>query len=166
MFLAYFLGSGFVLIGNSNQQASVMFLSCISWAPVMLFVISNFLVCEVGEGKARFRDVFISTAYMFAPFVVLMPFVILISHMITGNELALLELAIIAIVGWTVVNLLIATKEIHVFELGEAIGHLLITAFLMAVIVLAVSLIYMLCEEMVDMVISVIKEVYYRVFLA
>ena len=166
LFLAYFLGSGFVLIGNSNQQASVMFLSCIFWAPVMLFVISNFLVCEVGEGKARFRDVFISTAYMFAPFVVLMPFVILISHMITGNELALLELAIIAIVGWTVVNLLIATKEIHVFELGEAIGHLLITAFLMAVIVLAVSLIYMLCEEMVDMVISVIKEVYYRVFLA
>ena len=166
LFLAYFLGSGFVLIGNSNQQASVMFLSCIFWAPVMLFVISNFLVCEVGEGKARFRDVFISTAYMFAPFVVLMPFVILISHMITGNELALLELAIIAIVGWTVVNLLIATKEIHVFEMGEAIGHLLITAFLMAVIVLAVSLIYMLCEEMVDMVISVIKEVYYRVFLA
>lgn len=166
LFLAYFLGSGFVLIGNSDQQASVMFLSCIFWAPVMLFVISNFLVCEVGEGKARFRDVFISTAYMFAPFVVLMPFVILISHMITGNELALLELAIIAIVGWTVVNLLIATKEIHVFELGEAIGHLLITAFLMAVIVLAVSLIYMLCEEMVDMVISVIKEVYYRVFLA
>ena len=166
LFLAYFFGSGFVLIGNSNQQASVMFLSCIFWAPVMLFVISNFLVCEVGEGKARFRDVFISTAYMFAPFVVLMPFVILISHMITGNELALLELAVIAIVGWTVVNLLIATKEIHVFEVGEAIGHLLITLFLMAVIVLAVSLIYMLCEEMVDMVISVIKEVYYRVFLA
>ena len=166
LFMAYFLGSGFVLIGNSAQQASVMFLSCIFWAPVMLFVISNFLVCEVGEGKARFRDVFISTAYMFAPFVVLMPFVILISHMITANELALLELAIIAIVGWTVVNLLIATKEIHVFELGEAIAHLLITAFLMAVIVLALSLIYMLCEEMVDMVISVVKEVYYRVFLA
>ena len=166
LFMAYFLGSGFVLIGNSAQDASVLFLSCIFWAPVMLFVVSNFLVCEVGEGKARFRDVFISTAYVLAPFVVLMPFAILISHIITGNELALLELGIIAIVGWTVVNLLIATKEIHVFEIGEAIVHLLITAFLMAVIVLAVSLIFMLCEEMVDMVISVIKEVYYRVFLS
>ena len=67
---------------------------------------------------------------------------------------------------WVVVNLLIATKEIHVFEMGEAIKHLLITAFLMAVIVLALSLIYLLCEEMIDMVISVIKEVYYRVFLS
>lgn len=166
LFLAYFLGSGFVLIGNSAQWVSVIFLCCIFWVPVMLFIISNFLVCEVGEGKARFRDVFISTAYVLAPFVVLMPFVILISHMITGNELALLELAIIAIIGWVVINLLIATKEIHVFELGEAIVHLLITAFLMAVIVLAVSMIYMLCEEMIDMVISVVKEVYYRVFLS
>ena len=166
LFLAYFLGSGFVLIGNSNQYASVIFLTCIFWAPVMLFVVSNFLVCEVGEGKARFRDVFISTAYVLAPYTVFMPFVILISHIITGNELALLELGIIAILGWVVINLLIATKEIHVFEMGEAIVHLLITAFLMAVIVLAVSLIYMLCEEMIDMIISVIKEVYYRVFLS
>lgn len=166
LFLTYFLGSGFVLIGNSAQWASVMFLSCIFWAPVVLFVGSNFLVSEVGEGKGRFRDVFISTAYVLAPFVVLMPFVILISHMITGNELALLELGIVAIVGWTVVNLLIATKEIHMFEMGETIAHLLITAFLMAVIVLAVSMIFMLCEEMVDMIISVAKEVYYRVFLS
>ena len=81
-------------------------------------------------------------------------------------ELALLELGIVAIVGWTVVHLLIATKEIHMFEMGETIAHLLITAFLMAVIVLAVSMIFMLCEEMVDMIISVAKEVYYRVFLS
>ena len=166
LFLAYFMGSGFVLIGNSGQWASVMFLSCIFWAPVMLFVVSNFLVCEVGEGKATFRDVFISTAYVLAPFVVLMPFGIAISHIITGNELALLELGIIAVAGWTVVNLLIATKEIHMFDLREAIVHLLITVFLMAVIVLALSLIYMLCQEMVDMFVAEIKEVYYRVFLS
>lgn len=166
LFMTYFLGSGFVLIGNSAKSASVLFYSCMFWAPVMLFVISNYLVCEVGEGKARFRDVFISTAYILAPFVVLMPFVILISHIITGNELALLELGIVAILGWVLVNLLIATKEIHLFEMGEAIRHLLITLFLMAVIVLALSLIYMLCEEMVNIFIAVVKEVHYRVFLS
>lgn len=166
LFMAYFMGSGFVLIGNSGQSASVAFYSCMFWAPVMLFVISNYLVSEVGEGKARFRDVFISTAYILAPFVVLMPFVILISHVITGNELTLLELAILAILGWVLVNVVIATKEIHMFEMREAIVHLLITAFLMAVIVLALSLVYMLCEEMVNIAIAVVKEVHYRVFLS
>lgn len=166
LFLAYFLGSGFVLIGNSAQDASVLFLSCIFWAPVMLYVVSNFLVCEVGDGKARFRDVFISTAYILAPFVVLMPFVILISHMITGNELALLSLVLVAMVGWAFVNLMISIKETHMFDLKEAIVHLLITVFLMAVIVLAVSMIFMLCQQIVDVIVSVVKEVYYRVFLS
>ena len=166
LFLAYFTCSGFVLIGNSAQDASILFLSCIFWAPIMLFIVSNFLVCEVCEGKAAFRDVFISTAYVFAPFVVLMPFGIAISHIITGNELPLLQLAIIAISGWTVANLVIATMQIQMFELKVALKHLLITAFLMAVTVLALSLIYILCEEMVDMVISIAKEVYYRVVLS
>ena len=166
LFMAYFLGSGFVLIGNSAQDASVAFLSCIFWAPVLLFNISNYLVAEVGEGKARFRDVFISTAYMLAPFVVFMPLVILLSHMVTGNELALLQLGIIAIVGWVVVNLVICTMQIHMFEIGEALTHLLITAFLMAVVVLAGSLIYMLCDEIINIIVAVTKEVYYRVFLS
>ena len=52
------------------------------------------------------------------------------------------------------------------FEMGRAITHLLITVFLMAVIVLALSLIYLLCEEMVNIVIAVVKEVQYRVFLS
>ena len=166
LFMAYFIGSGFVLIGNSGKNASVLFYSCMFWAPILLFVVSNYLVCEVREGKARFRDVFISTAYILAPFVVLMPFVILISHIITGNELTLLQLVIIAILGWVLVNLIIATKEIHLFEMGEALIHLLITLFLMAVIVLALSLVYMLCEELINIVISVAKEVQYRVFLS
>ena len=166
LFMAYFFGSGFVLIGNSAKSASVLFYSCMFWAPVVLFVISNYLVCEVGEGKARFRDVFISTAYILAPFVVFIPFVILISHVITGNELALLTLGIVAIIGWIFVNLLIATKEIHLFEMGEAIRHLLITVFLMAVIVLALSLIFMLCDELINIVIAVAKEVQFRVFLS
>lgn len=166
LFLGYFLGSGFVLIGNSNQDASIAFLTAIFWAPVMLFVVSNFLVCEVGEGKARFRDVFISTAYVLGPYTVMMPFIILISHVVTGNELALLELVLFGMLAWVVVNLLIATKEIHVFEMGDTIRHLLITVFLMCVIVLAVSLLYMLFDQLVNMIISVIKEVNYRVFLS
>ncbi len=166
LFIAYFLGSGFVLIGNSAQSASIVFYSCMFWAPVMLFVISNYLVCEVGEGKARFRDVYISTAYVLAPFVVIIPFVILISHIVTVNELALLQLCLVAMLGWMFANLLIATKEIHMFEMRETIRHLLITVFLMAVIVLTLSLIYMLCNELVNIIISVAKEVHYRVVLS
>ena len=166
LFVAYNIGSGFVLIGNTGDDASILFLTAMFWAPVMLFVICNFLVCEVCEGEARFQDVFVSTAYVLAPFTVLMPFIIPISHILTGNEMRILQLVLIAIVGWIVINLVLATREIHAYEMGEAIKHLLITVFMMCVVILACSLVYMLFDQLVSMIISIIKEVNYRVFLS
>lgn len=165
LFVAYNVASGFILIGNTGEDASILFLSAIFWAPVMLFVVCNFLVCEVCEGRGRFQDVFISTAYVLVPFTVFMPFIIPISHMLTGNEMRILQLFLIVIVAWIVINLVIATREVHAYETGESIRHLLITLFMMCVVVLAASLVYMLLDELVSMIISIIKEVNIRVFL-
>ncbi|MBO5200474.1 MAG: hypothetical protein J6B93_04255 [Clostridia bacterium] len=166
LFIGYFMASGFALIGNTAQETSILLLSMLFWVPVALFVGSNYLVSSVGEGEARFRDVLVATPYVLSPFAVTMPFIILISHIITGNELRLLQLALTAMLFWVVAYLFIATREIHAFETGPAIANLLITVFLMAVVVLAVSLVYMFCDQLVSMVISVIKEVNYRVFLS
>ena len=49
-------------------------------------------------------------------------------------------------------------------EAKAVISNLLITIFLMAVVVLAVSLVYMFCDQLISMIISVVKELNYRVF--
>lgn len=163
--IAYFTLSGFALIGNADN-VSVLLMSLIFWGVIGLFVACNYLVSAVGEGEARFRDVFIATPYVLSPVTVLMPFVILISHIVTQNELRLLELAVIAILLWVLVCLFIATREIHAYEPKSVISNLLITVFLMAVVVLAVSLVYMFCDQLISMIISVVKELNYRVFLS
>lgn len=163
--VAYFTLSGFALIGNADN-VSVVLISLIFWAVILLFVGCNYLVSSVGEGEARFRDVFIATPYVLSPFTVIMPFIILISHIVTLNELRLLELAVIAIIAWVLVCLFIATREIHAYEPMAVISNLLITVFLMAVVVLAVSLVYMFFDQLVSLIISVVKELNYRVFLA
>ncbi len=163
--VAYFTLSGFALIGNADN-VSVVLITLIFWAVIFLFVGSNYLVSSVGEGEARFRDVVIATPYVLSPFTVIMPFIILISHIVTLNELRLLELAVIAVIAWVLVCLFIATREIHAYEPMAVIKNLLITVFLMAVVVLAVSLVYMFFDQLVNLIISVVKELNYRVFLA
>ncbi|WP_178725467.1 YIP1 family protein [Clostridia bacterium] len=162
LFIAYQTVSGFVLIGNSGQKASLLFLSLIFLAPLILFILSNFLVGEVKESNARFRDILVSTAYILAPFVVAAPILILISHVLTTSELRLFQLAMVGLILWMVVNLLIATREMHAYDLWPAIRHLLITVFLMCVIVLALSMIYMFWDQLTDFVLSIIKEVGYH----
>ena len=75
-------------------------------------------------------------------------------------------MGIFAILIWVVICLFIATREIHAYEPRQVISNLLITIFLMAVVVLAVSLVYMFCDQLINMIISVVKELNYRVFLA
>lgn len=162
LFLAYQTVSGFVVIGNSANRVSLLFLSLIFLAPLTLFIISNYLVGEVKESNARFRDIFISTAYILSPFVVAAPFMIAVSHILTGSELRIFQLVMIGLLIWIAVNIMIATREMHAYDNWPAIKHLLITVFLMCVIVLALSMLYMFWDQLSDFVSSIIKEVKYR----
>ena len=117
---------------------------------------------EVKESNARFRDIFISTAYILSPFVVAAPFMIAVSHILTGSELRIFQLVMIGLLIWIAVNIMIATREMHAYDNWPAIKHLLITVFLMCVIVLALSMLYMFWDQLSDFVSSIIKEVKYR----
>ena len=64
---------------------------------------------------------------------------------------------------WVFALLLIYIKEIHAYGCGGVIKNLLITVFLMAVIILAFSLLFMFWDQLVNFVLSIVSEVKYRV---
>ena len=140
-----------------------MYVSVLYLIPVILFVLSNFLVGEINESEGRFKDIYIATAYVMSPFVVIMPFIVVISHFMTLAESRLLTLVCAVIYAWVFILLVIAIKEIHAFTVSGLIKNLLITVFLMAVIILSCSVIGMFWDQLIDFVLSIIKEVKYRV---
>lgn len=89
------------------------------------------------------------------------PILILISHVLTTSELRLFQLAMVGLILWMVVNLLIATREMHAYDLCRLPASA-VTVFLMCVIVLALSMIYMFWDQLTDFVLSIIKEVGYH----
>ena len=91
-----------------------------------------------------------------------MPFIIIISHFMTQAESSLLSLASVAVYAWVVILLWLSTKEIHAYNVPNTIKNLLITVFLIAVIILAASLVGMFWDQLVSFVYSVAKEVKYR----
>ena len=118
---------------------------------------------EINDSKARFRDLYIGLAYCGSPFLVMMPFVILISHVVTLNESRILSLVSLAIYIWCFILLIIFLKEVHRYLLRTVFVNLGITVFLMAVVILATSLLGMFADQMVGFVIEVAKEVQLRV---
>lgn len=163
VFVCNYVLRGFVVSSANTQNTSIVFVSLIFIVPVALFLGCNFLVGEINESKARFRDLYIGGAYCGAPFLVFAPFIIAISHVVTLNESRILELASFVIYIWCFILLIIYLKEVHRYLLRNVFANLGITVFLMAVVVLAASLLGMFADQMIGFFTEIIKEVQLRV---
>ncbi|MBQ6831094.1 MAG: YIP1 family protein [Oscillospiraceae bacterium] len=163
VFVCNYVLRGFVVSTANTENTSLLFVTLIFLIPVALFLGCNFLVGEINDSKARFRDLYIGLSYCGAPFLVIMPFVILLSHAVTLNESRILSLVSVAVYVWCFILLIIFLKEVHRYLLRTVFANLGITVFLMAVVILAASLLGMFADQMLGFFIEVIKEVQLRV---
>lgn len=129
---------------------------------VGLFIVCNYLVGSIHDGNGTLRSLYIGTAYSFAPAIMLMPFVILLSNVATINESFFISGVTDIIICWCVVNILLMIAEIHEYEFSMAISNALITLFFMAVVILAGSMFYLFLRQVWNFVVELVMEVLIR----
>ncbi len=129
-----------------------------------LFVFSNYLVSTLYDGEGWLKDVFIATVYALSPLIVmLIPFIV-ISNVLTLNEMIIYQLFAGFMIVYTVILVFIAIKEIHNYEIKETFKNLLLTLFVMLIIVLILFIIYVFGSQLWNFLGSLIKEAFNRVF--
>ena len=114
-----------------------------------------------GEGK--FKAVFIGSAYMLSPYLVFMPIVNLLSYVLTRNEGFVITFSTTIIWAYVLLLLFFSVKEINNYSVKKTIGSIAISLFFIVIVVVAFSIVYMLCNEFVEMITTIIKEAIYRV---
>lgn len=129
-----------------------------------LFVFSNYLVSTLYDGEGWLKDVFIATVYALSPLVVLMVPFILLTNILTLNELIIFRLAGGFMIIYTFILVFIAIKEIHNYEIKETFKNLLLTIFVMLIIILILFIIYVFGSQLWNFLEAFIKEAFNRVF--
>lgn len=128
-----------------------------------LFVVVNYLVSTLADGEGRLRDVFIASSYSLVPFIVFILPMTLLSHVLTYNEEFIYNMYRSVIMGWTLLLLLVSITTIHNYSFFETIKYTIIIIFGMFMMVLLGVLIYSFVGQLWVFVLSLIKEVIYRV---
>lgn len=123
----------------------------------------NYLVVTINEGEAFLRELYCAYAYCLTPFIIIKPFVVILSNVLTYNEVFLISFANIIIVVWMVVLLLISVKEMNNFSVKETAKALALTAFTVLILSLLICIIYVLFSQVIDFISSVLREVVYRI---
>ncbi|HEY8542140.1 MAG TPA: YIP1 family protein [Pseudothermotoga sp.] len=157
-----YFGRSFIFNLNTNER-SVGFVILTAAAPVGLWVISNWLVSSINDGKGTLRDIYIFTAYTFAPYILFQPLVILSTYILTYNETFLIDFASLIIISWVGVLLFTGVKEIHDYNIRNTIKSILLTLGWIFVMILIYSIVYMLWDQLTETAFGIVQEVLYRV---
>lgn len=161
VYLVDVYATGFLFKNTNTSQIWIQFLIVISLFG--LFVIVNYLVSTLNDGEGRMRDVFIASSYALLPFIIFILPLTILSHVLTYNEIFLYDFYRSIILVWTTLLLFISIQGIHNYTFRETIKNTLIIIFGMLIVIFLSVLIYAFIGQIITFVISLIKEVIYRV---
>ncbi|MGC8954613.1 MAG: YIP1 family protein [Fervidobacterium sp.] len=159
--LDYF-GRSFIFNLNT-QDRTVGFVLLTAAAPLGLWIISNWLVSSINDGRGTLRDIYVFTAYSFAPYVLFQPIVVLSTYILTYNERFLIDFSSFILISWSAILLAVGVKETHDYDLRETIKSIFLTLGWIFVIILVYSIVYMLWDQLIETAFSIVQEVLYRV---
>jgi tetratricopeptide (TPR) repeat protein len=161
VYLINFYGTGFLFRSTNLNSVFVQLFTVIG--VFMLYVIVNYLISTLNDGEGRLKDVFIATSYILVPYIIFTLPMTFLSHYLTYNESFIFEFYHQIIFGWTVILMIISIKGVHNYTFWETIKNILIIIFGMFILVLIGLLIYSFLGQLIEFVLSIIKEVIYRV---
>ena len=124
--------------------------------------ICNYLVVTIKDGEGSFKNLVSAYAYSLTPYIILMPFIIVVSNLITYNEYFIIQFATLCIYVWVLILLFLAVKEVNNYSVKEMVAVILLTAFTLLIAALIIFIVYILCSQVFDFVGTVAREVVNR----
>lgn len=133
-------------------------------AVILILVVGcNYLMCTINDGEGKFRHIYSSLIYSFGPYIVLTPFIFLMSHAVSDNEIFFVNFGNFCMYVWVAVLVFISVREINNYTVKETVKIIFLTVFTILIVCLLVFIIYVLWSQVFDFIQSICGEVVYRI---
>jgi len=133
-------------------------------APLLLYVVANWCLTTLFDGKGRMKDVYMGMCYSLTPYILIVNPVTIISNVVTREEGAFITYFEALALAWAFALILVSVMQIHDYSLGKAILAIIFSAVGMMIIVFLVMLFFSLVSDAIGFFISVGKELLLRVY--
>ena len=130
---------------------------------LLLVVGCNYLMCTINDGEGKLKHIYCSFLYSFAPYVIMMPFIFILSHVVTFNEEFFVSFGRFCMIVWIAVLIVISIREINNYTVGETAKIIFLTMFTILIVCLIGFILYVLWAQVFDFLQSVVREVVYKI---
>ena len=128
-----------------------------------LVVGCSYLVCTINDGEGKLKAIYCSFVYSVGPYFVLTPFIFMMSHAVTYNEVFFIQFAYFAMGVWIAVLMFISIKEVNNYSVKKTFQIIGLTLFTILIACLLAFIIYVLWSQVFDFLSSLIGEVVYKI---
>jgi hypothetical protein len=128
--------------------------------PWVTWSIANWSVSTIIDGEGKFKDILISSSYVYLPYIILI--IPLLSNLLTLKEISIYGGVYSFMYGWMAVMLFLQVMIIHDFEFGKTVGIILLSLLAMLIMWLIIILVFGLVNQAIVFVINILKEIRYR----
>lgn len=142
--------TGFVINFNAIHEMNSFNTFISSLSILMLFVVSNWTVTTLFNGKGKIRDIFILTCYSLLPMIILSSVVVFASNFIIEEEAIILYAVQALGVVWFVYLMVAGLCVIHEYNFGLNITTIVVTFIAAVIIVFLGILFFTLIERMTN----------------
>lgn len=129
---------------------------------VLLWTVSNWLVCVLLGGIGKCKEIFIITCYALIPMVFSSAVTLLLSHILVPDEFVFVTILQTLCMFYTFFMLMAGICKIHDFEFGKFFGTTLLTIVAMLIIIFLIFLIFLLAQQVFGWFGTVFIEAVYR----
>ena len=132
--------------------------------PLALFVIGNWGLTTLFEGKGTLRDVYLGTCYSLFPYVLLQLPLIVLSNWITIDEAAFYNVINMLSLVWAGGLIICAMMMIHDYALLKTLIFIIMTILAMLIIIFLLLLLFTLVGDGVGFFTTLYREITFRLY--
>ena len=130
---------------------------------LLIWTVSNWCFSVLIEGKATFREIWITSSYCLLPYTVACYIKVILSNFIVRQEEFFASCIVIVGIIWSLTMLIAAFSYFHEFEGMQIFKAMLLTLLGMAIITILIFVVYMLVQQLVSTILVVFNELLFGI---
>ena len=130
--------------------------------PLALWVVGNWGLTTLFDGKGRLGQVYMATCYALTPYPLIQFPLMVFSHFVTVDEAAFYSMLSVFSLIWAAFLVVAAMGQVHEYSAGKNILFTIASLFAMLVMIFILMIFFSMISQGVAYFISLVKELLFR----
>lgn len=131
--------------------------------PLALWVVGNWALTTLFDGKARLPQIYMATCYAMLPYPLFQFPLIIFSNVVTVNEAEFYGVINTVVLVFCAIYIVVAMMQIHEYTMSKTILFTFFSIFAMLVIVFILLLFFSMISQGIAYFVSIVREILFRI---